>query len=234
MPDVSSRPQASRGGPERSDPASRALSLVLVDDHPAIRSGLSALLEAEGGFIVLAAVPSAREGLAAIERLRPDVALLDFHLPEGDGLSLCVRVRGLPKPPRVVVVSAFADETLALQAEVAGADGLAAKDSSARELCEAVRAVARGERRLPPVTRAVLEAQAGRLDPEDLPILAMLRARVPFDEIAATLRVEPAWLRTRRWAILGRLGVRDGRRLRPARPRRLRALPGTPPGADAA
>lgn len=217
-----------------SDHIIRALRLVVVDDHPAIRRGLSSMLEAEEEFEVVAAVPSAREGLAAIHHLRPDVALLDYHLPEEDGLSLCLRARAMPKPPRVLIVSAFANETLALLAEVAGADGVAAKGCSSDELGAAVRAVARGERWLPSVPPAVLEAKAGRLDPEDLPVLAMLRACVPLEEIAATLGVAPAWLRARRWAILGRLGARDGRRMRPARRHTSRPVPDPPPGPHAA
>lgn len=230
-----SRPPASPREAAGGDPdAGRVLRLVVVDDQPAIRRGLSAMLEAEEEFEVVAAVPSAREGLAAIHRLRPDVALLDFHLPEEDGLSLCLRARAMPKPPRVLAVSAFVDGTLALQAEVAGADGVVAKGCSSEELSEAVRAVARGERWLPSVPPAVLETQARKLDPQDLPVLAMLRARVPLEEIAATLKVEPAWLRARRSAILGRLGPRDGRRLRPVRPRKSRPLPDPPPGPHAA
>lgn len=228
-----SRSPAPHGEPGGDGPALGALSLVVVDDHPAVRRGLSALLEADEEFEVLAAVPSAREGLAAIDGLRPDVALLDYHLPEEDGLSLCLRSRGLTKPPRVLVVSAFADETLALQAEVAGAHGLAAKGCSAEELSEAVRAVARGERWLPSIPPSVLEAQAGRLDPKDLPVLAMLRDRVPAEEIATTLGVELAWLRARRWAILGRLGARAGRR-HPPRRRPSRSRMGPPPGPYAA
>ncbi len=228
-----SRSPASYGDSERNDLPRSALSLVVVDDHPAIRRGLSALLGAVEEFEVLAALPSAREGLAAIDRLRPDVALLDYHLPEEDGLSLSLRARNLPKPPHVLVVSAFADEALALQAEVAGADGIAAKDCSSEELSEAVRAVARGERWLPPVPPSVLEAQAGRLDPKDLPVLAMLRDRVPAEEIATTLGVDLAWLRARRWAILGRLGARAGRR-HPPRRRPSRSRMGPPPGPYAA
>ncbi len=195
----------------------RPLGLVLVDDHPAVRRGLSALLATEDDLRVLAAVASAEEGLAAIERLRPDVALLDFHLPKDDGLSLCLRTRALSRPPRVLVFSAFADEALALQATVAGAHGVLAKDAPFEELCAAVRAVARGERRLAPASPPVVAAHAAALAPADRPILALLRERVPEEEIADTLGLDLGWLRARRWAILGRLGEQSRRHGHPRR-----------------
>ena len=201
----------------REAPTARPLGLVLVDDHPAVRRGLGALLATEDDLRVLAAVASAEEGLAAIERLRPDVALLDFHLPKDDGLSLCLRTRALSRPPRVLVFSAFADEALALQATVAGAHGVLSKDAPFEELCAAVRALARGERRLAPVSPPVVAAHAAALAPADRPILALLRERVPEEEIAYTLGLDLGWLRARRWAILGRLGEQGRRHGHPRR-----------------
>lgn len=198
-------PNPSPGPPPR-------LGVVIVDDHPAVRRGLGALIDGADGLRVLAAAGSAHEGLAAIERLHPEVALLDYHLPEEDGLSMCLRTHGLPWPPRVLIFSAFADEALALRAAVAGAEGLVSKGCSPDELCAAIRAVARGEPWLPPLSAELLQAQGAKLDPEDLPVVSMLRERVPEEEIAETLRVDLSWLRARRWAILGRLGARGARR----------------------
>lgn len=193
----------------------RGVGLVVVDDHAAVRRGLSALLDAEEGLCVLAAAASAREGLAAIERLRPDVAILDFHLPEEDGLSTCLRTHRLARRPRVLIFSAFADEALALQATIAGAEGLVSKGAETGELCAAVRAVASGGRWLPRVSPEVLQAQGARLDPEDLPIVSMLRDGVSEEEIAETLGVELSSLRARRRAVLGRLGASGERRPHP-------------------
>jgi DNA-binding NarL/FixJ family response regulator len=189
----------------RSRRPDHPIGIVIVDDHPAVRHGLAAMLEVEGDLDVLAAVPTARDGLAAIERLEPDVALLDFHLPDEDGLLLCLRTLSLPHPPRAIVFSAFADEALALQASVSGARGLVSKEHAPEKLREAVRAVAQGHQWLPPVGPRVVRDQAQKLAPADLPILAMLREEVPEAEIAETLGIEPDWLRARRCAIVGRL-----------------------------
>ena len=83
----------------------------------------------------------------------PDVVLVDYHLPDEDGLSLCLWLKTTDEPPAVVIYSASADETLALPAVVAGADGLVGKSSDPDEVSDVVRAAAAGERRLPPVSR---------------------------------------------------------------------------------
>lgn len=195
----------------RSSSAARSLDLVLVDDHYAVRRGLSDLLATVDGMRVLAAVASAEEGFEAVESLRPHVALIDWHLPKADGLSLCLRTRNLRHPPRVLVLSAFAGEALALPATVAGADGILPKDAPFEQLRATVRAVARGERCFPPVSPSMVAAQAADLTPADRPILALLREQVPEEEIARTLGIEVEWLRARRWGILGRLGQQSPR-----------------------
>ena len=101
------------------------MDLVLVDDHPAVRAGLRGLLDDEGDLRGVATAATAREGFEAIADLQPDVALVDHHLPDDDGLSLCLRTRALEAPPRVVVYSAFADEAMAVRAAVAGASAVA-------------------------------------------------------------------------------------------------------------
>jgi DNA-binding NarL/FixJ family response regulator len=168
------------------------LELVIVDDHPAVRSGLRGLLEDEEGLRVVATAASAREGFDAIADLRPDVALLDLHLPDDDGLHLCLRTRALPDPPRAVIYSAFADAVLA-------------KSASPRALI----AVLRGELR-PSLDPRALRALGERLEPPDLAILGMLAHGVPEREMAATLGLTDEQALTRRVQMLARLDA--GRR----------------------
>jgi DNA-binding NarL/FixJ family response regulator len=181
------------------------LELVIVDDHPAVRSGLRGLLEDEEGLRVVATAASAREGFDAIADLRPDVALLDLHLPDDDGLHLCLRTRALPDPPRAVIYSAFADAALAVKAAIAGADAVLAKSASPRALI----AVLRGELR-PSLDPRALRALGERLEPPDLAILGMLAHGVPEREMAATLGLTDEQALTRRVQMLARLDA--GRR----------------------
>lgn len=179
------------------------LDLVIVDDHPAVRSGLRGLLEDEDGLRIVATAATAQEGFEAIADLRPAVALVDLHLPDDDGLSLCLRTRALPEPPRVVIYSAFADAGLGVRAAIAGASAVLAKSASPRALT----AVLRGELR-PALDPRALRALGERLDAPDLAILGMLAHGVSDEEVATTLGLTPEKALTRRQQMLARLSGR--------------------------
>ncbi len=183
------------------------MDLVLVDDHPAVRAGLRGLLEDEADLRVVATAATAREGFEAIADLRPAVALLDHHLPDDDGLSLCLRTKSLPSPPHVVVYSAFADDAMAVRAAIAGASAVVPKATAPRMLVAVLRNAGAGGARLGLDGQALRDAGA-KLEPDDLPILGMLAHGVGDDEIAATLGLEPEWLTARRWAMLSKLAER--------------------------
>ena len=177
------------------------MDIVLVDDHPAVRAGLRGLVDDELDLRVAATAATAREGFEAIVDTRPQVALVDLHLPDDDGLSLCLRSRSLPEPPRVIIYSAFADAGLAVRAVIAGAEGVLPKATAPRVLLDALRNGADT-----PLDNRALRALGERLDEGDLPILGMLSHGVDPAEIAGTLGLEPEWLEARRWAMLSRLG----------------------------
>jgi len=178
------------------------MDIVLVDDHPAVRAGLRGLVDDEDGLRVAATAATAREGFEAIADTQPQVALVDLHLPDDDGLSLCLRTRSLPAPPRVIIYSAFADAGLAVRAVIAGAEGVLPKATPPRVLIDALRDGADT-----PLDSRALRALGERLDASDLPILGMLAHGVGPREIAVTLGLEPEWLEARRWAMLSRLGA---------------------------
>lgn len=185
--------------------ASQTARVLVVDDHSAVRDGIEALLAGEPDLEPVGTAASAAEALELARQTRPDVAIVDFQLGDRDGLSLCRQLKELPDPARVVLYSAYADGPLALAGVIAGADGVVHKAALAGELCDTVRAVAAGHSSIPappPAARAVV---AARLDPDDLPILAMLLDGTDPDEIARVLGMRPAWLAARRWAMLERL-----------------------------
>jgi len=181
----------------------RLMDLVIVDDHPAVRAGLRGLIEDEPDLFVAATAGTAREGFEAIADIQPDVALIDFNLPDDDGLSLCLRTRALPQPPRVVIYSAFASPAMAVKAAIAGADSVLPKTSSPRALL----AVLRGELK-PALEPRALRAVGASLEPPELAILGMLSNGVSEDEMAQTLGLEPEQALQRRAAILAKLGGR--------------------------
>ena len=181
------------------------IRVLVVDDHPAVRTGMQAMLERDPGIVVATTAATGGEAHTmwpALEGAPVDVALVDHHLPDEDGLSLCLWLTTRAPAPAVVIAAATADEALALPAAVAGASAVWSKTSDPSGLPGVLRAVAAGERDLPAVSPSVGAVQAARLAPEDLPILGMLRHGVAPGEIAATLRLDPTALSARRWAML--------------------------------
>jgi DNA-binding NarL/FixJ family response regulator len=167
------------------------IRVLIVDDHPALRAGLHAVLDAEPGIVFAGESGGDEESLwPAINHSRPDLILLDYHLPRGDGMQLCYRIKHNVPAPRVIVFSAYASPTLALPARLAQADGLLAKDVGARDLFHAIRAVYEGERLIPPVSATVLEEAFERLEPEHHALIGMLLDGTPEADVAETLGVE--------------------------------------------
>jgi DNA-binding NarL/FixJ family response regulator len=197
-----------------------AIRVLVVDDHPAVRQGIEAMLGHEPGLVCIGTAASAGEAherWPAAERPPADVVVVDRHLPDEDGLSLCLWLRTRTPAPAVVIYSAFADEALVLPAVVAGASALVGKVSDPADLCAAIRAAAAGERRLPEPSPTVGAIQAARLPTEDLPILGMLRHGVTGEEIASTLGLDDTTLLTRRWAMLEALSGAPDERSEPRR-----------------
>lgn len=183
------------------------IRILLVDDHPAMRAGLTGVLEAEPHMVPLGAVASEAELMPALYRTRPDVVLLDYHLPRSDGLTLCRRLKRAVPAPAVLLYSAYADAQLAIPAILAGADGLLHKSAPASDLYRAIHAVAGGERVMPPVGHELMRAAAEKLEPEDLPILGMAVDGTSAGAIADALRITPAEVSGRLDRMLQRLRV---------------------------
>lgn len=183
------------------------IRILVVDDHPAMRAGLVAVLRAEPGFVPLDVAASADELWPALHRTRPDVVILDYHLPTDDGLVLCRRIKRELAAPRVLLYSAYADGALTIPSLLAGVDGLISKSAPAHELYDAIRRVVRGERVLPPISRELLDAAGASLDPGDLPILGMTLDGTTVAEMGAALGVETIEISRRMDLMIGRLKV---------------------------
>lgn len=181
------------------------IRVAVVDDHPAVRLGLETALRSEPGLIPVGHAETPEELAPLIYRTRPDVVLLDYHLPRRDGLTLCREIKSRVPAPAVLLYTAFAGASLLVPAVVAGADGVLDKSLPSPELFEAIRRAARGEDLVPAPDPDLLELAGRSLDPADLPILGMLMAREPRAEIARTLHLEPEELSRRITGILRRL-----------------------------
>jgi len=120
------------------------IRILVVDDHPVVREGLVAILEDEHEFKVADAVGSAEDAVAAIERARPDIILLDLELPGADGVEAIPRLLAAAPAARIVVLTAYDTEERVLGALRAGARGYLLKGAAADEIAGAIRAVHAG------------------------------------------------------------------------------------------
>lgn len=192
--------------PERAVPRLAARKRILVvDDHPAVRAGLTELLSAEADFELAAVVETAEAAMQVAERDAIDVAVVDYQLGGRNGLWLSRKLKRLDRPPAVVVYSAYAGGVLAAAAVVAEADAIVSKGQLGSELCAVIRAVHRGRRHLPPLPARLADSLRRRLDHEQQAIFGLLVAGIEPAEVAATLGLSVADLESRLWVMLRRL-----------------------------
>jgi DNA-binding NarL/FixJ family response regulator len=196
------------------------LRLALLDDHPAVLAGLQRLIEPQRDMTVIAAAPTVAELSQQLNGTSADVLVLDFDLARGDGLMHCLRVKRRPRPPAVIIYSAYSGDGLVLAARAAGADGVVDKTEPVQNLLSAIRAAIAGEAAMPTVSRPVYEAAVAGLDDEDLPVLAMLLDRESLDGMAQALGKSRAELAWRSQRIVARLRPTLTRRPGSARPAR--------------
>jgi DNA-binding NarL/FixJ family response regulator len=181
------------------------IRVLIVDDHAAVRAGLTAILRSEPGLRPVAAVASAGEALRELARAEPDVLLADYDLPDSDGLTLCWEAKALPQPPRVLVYSAFVRPRLTVAATLAGADATLDKSAPPEELVELIRRVARGRGGLPAIPPEAIRRCASELDQRDIPLFGMAMNRMQVAEIAAVAGYDVETTRSRLRALIGRL-----------------------------
>ena len=147
----------------------RTIGVFLLDDHEIVRLGVRELLEAEPGIEVVGEAGTAASALARIPALRPDVAILDVRLPDGNGVSVCRDIRSSMPEVACLMLTSFGDDEALFDAIMAGAAGYVLKQIRGTDLVGAVRTVASGESMLDPeaASRVMrrMRDQAQRADP---------------------------------------------------------------------
>ena len=129
---------------ESGDPAREPIGVFVLDDHEIVRRGVCCLLEAEPDIRVIGEAGTASAALARIPALRPDVAVLDVRLPDGDGVSVCREVRSRLPEVACLMFTGFSDDRVLLDSIMAGAVGYMLKEADGSDLVSAVRAAASG------------------------------------------------------------------------------------------
>jgi two-component system NarL family response regulator len=187
------------------------IRLMLVDDHPAFRKGMAALLESEPGLKVVAQAGNGPDAIALFRQHRPDVVLMDLRLPGMSGVEATIAIRKDFPAARIIVLTTFdADEDI-YRAIQSGAQSYLLKDTPDEELAATIRAVHAGQTRLPPKLAARLEARQQRpdLSAREMDVLQLLVKGRSNKEIAAALFVCEDTVKAHFRTLFVKLGVQD-------------------------
>jgi DNA-binding NarL/FixJ family response regulator len=196
------------------------IRVLIADDHPVVRQGLRMILDADPALSVVGEAGDGAAALAAIESLRPDVALLDMHMPPPDGLAVARRVRELGSPVAAVFLTMNKDSASLDAALDAGVRGYVVKDGVADEIVGCVKAVAAGQAYFSPAVSGHLLLRRERtesflrqtpsvetLTPAERRVLRLIAQAKSNKEIAETLFVSVRTVEHHRSNICGKLGL---------------------------
>lgn len=190
------------------------IRLVIADDHPIVRAGLTALFSLEPDLDVVAEAATADEAVACAERENPDVVLMDLQFGSGSrgtGVDATRRIRALEAPPYVLVLTNYDSDADILGAVEAGASGYLLKDAPPHELTAAVRAAAAGESALAPViaSRLLDRMRAPRvsLSNREIEVLELVAAGRSNSEVAHALFVSETTVKSHLAHIFSKLDV---------------------------
>jgi DNA-binding NarL/FixJ family response regulator len=194
--------------------------IVLADDHPVVRHGVRSLLQSEPDFSIVGEASDGLETVQLVERLQPEVLVVDLMIPRLNGLEVTRQVKQRLPQTRVVVLSMHANEPYVLEALKNGASGYVLKDSSGTDLVLAVKQVLGGQRYLsPPLSERAVEAYLQRsqdtsFDPYDAltererEVLHLAAEGLSNPDIAARLSISPRTVETHRANLMRKLGLR--------------------------
>ena len=190
------------------------ITLLIVDDHPVVRDGLRGMFTADPRFEVLGEAGDGAEAIAAGEKLRPDVILMDLRMPRTDGVTAIRELAKRGVPARILVLTTYDTDSDVLPAIEAGATGYLLKDSPREELFRAVEAAARGQAVLSPAVATRLMGQMRQpasepLSQRELEVLELIARGSTNREAAKALFISEATVKTHLLHVYAKLGVND-------------------------
>lgn len=193
---------------------SAPIRLLLVDDHPVVRTGLEGMLAGEDDLEVVGQAGDGREAVDLVAELAPDVVLMDLRMPRLDGVAAIERIRERHPGVRVLVLTTYDTDADIVRAIAAGATGYLLKDAPRDELFRAVRAAARGESVLAPAVARRLMGRVRRdgdepLTGREIEVLARVARGASNKEIGRQLHISEATVKTHLIHVFGKLGVDD-------------------------
>ena len=187
------------------------IRVLSVDDHPLLREGIAALVNAESDMKLVAEASNGQDAIEKFRLHRPDVTLMDLQMPAMNGIEAIIGIRSEFPNARIIVLTTYAGDVQVLRALKAGARGYILKGHVRRELLDTIRAVHAGQKRIPPEVAAELAEHAAEddLTSREIDVLRLIAAGNANKEIAAQLSIAEETVKSHVTNILAKLGAND-------------------------
>ncbi len=188
----------------------KLIRILTVDDHPLLRQGIAALVNAESDMKLVAEASNGQEAVEKFRLYRPDITLMDLQMPDLNGVEAIALIRSEFPDARIIVLTTYTGEVQALRALKAGACGYILKRQVHRELLDGIRAVHSGHKRIPSEIAADLVEHANdELTPREVDVLRLIAAGNANKQIADQLSIGEASVKSHVANILSKLGAND-------------------------
>ena len=187
------------------------IRILSVDDHPLLREGIAALVNAESDMKLIAEATNGRDAMEKFRLHRPDVTLMDLQMPAVSGIDAIIGIRSEFPNARIIVLTTYTGDVQVLRALRAGARGYILKAHVRRERLDTIRAVHAGQKRIPPEVAVELAEHAADEDltSRELDVLRLIAAGNANKEIAGQLSITEETVKSHVTNILSKLGAND-------------------------
>jgi DNA-binding NarL/FixJ family response regulator len=187
------------------------IRILVADDHPLLREGVAALIASEPDLLLVAVAADGREAIEQFRATRPDVTLMDLQMPNMSGIDAVISIRNEWPDARIIVLTTYAGDALALRALKAGAQAYVLKGMVRKELLETIRAVHQGQKRVQPDVAMQIASHTAEasLSPRELAVLELIAAGHSNKAIGSRLSINEETVKGHVKNILAKLGARD-------------------------
>jgi len=191
--------------------SSTSIRIMVVDDHPLLREGVAALIATEPDLQLVAVAADGREAIEQFRATRPDVTLMDLQMPNMSGIDAVISIRNEWPEARIIVLTTYAGDALAMRALKAGAQAYVLKGMVRKELLETIRAVNQGQRRIQADVAVQIASHTAdaSLSARELEVLELIAAGHSNKAIGSRLSINEETVKGHVKNILAKLGARD-------------------------
>ncbi len=188
------------------------ISILLADDHPLTRAGLAAMINEEEGLSLVGEASNGKEAWEMIEKLRPDVALLDIRMPEMDGITVARKVKEAKLPTKVIMLTAYNAQPYIVAALSAGARGFIVKTSAVMELTQALQSVVSGGIYLDSCIASSVDSRSAQVEmpsPREREVLLLSSKGFPVKEVAQKMYITERTVQAHLSSVYAKFGAKN-------------------------